>query len=211
MRIIPAILANNLDDFRRLVDQAETFCDYVQLDFMDGRFVPSSSVKPDELLSVTTSLRTEAHLMVEKPEKYLPALAEFGTERVHVHFEAVPDPGSLLEALEAHRFEAGLAVNPETGFDAFEYLLDDFAAVLFLTVNPGFYGSPFIPEVLARVKELKERRPGLDVGVDGGVNLDTVQDVKLAGPDFACVGSAIFNAADPAKNFYDLTRKGGFD
>lgn len=209
MRIVPAILTNNPDDFKRFVKTAETFIDYVQLDFMDGLFVPSKSITADELKGVRTTLRTEAHLMVARPEDYLEALKGFGTEKVLFHFEAVSDPLDTMDNLRGQGFAVGLAINPETSLAEVEDLVDQVDMFLFLTVNPGFYGSPFIPKVLDKVRELKESNPHLQIGVDGGVKLDNIKIVKNAGADFACVGSAIFEASDPVQSFLDFRKEGG--
>lgn len=209
MRIVPALLANNLDDFKRFIRVAEAFTDYVQLDFMDGLFVPSKSITPDELRGLKTTLRTEAHLMATRPEDYLGALKEFGTEKVLFHFEAVSHPSATLNNIRDRGFAVGLAINPETSLAEVRELVSQVDSVLLLTVNPGFYGSSFIPEVLDKVRELKESKPSLPVGVDGGVKPDNIKIVKEAGADFACVGSAIFVAPDPAQSFLDFQRAGG--
>lgn len=209
MRVVPAILANNLEDFKRFIKIAETFTDYVQLDFMDGLFVPSKSITPDELRDFRTTLRTEAHLMVKQPEDYLETLKEFGTEKVLFHFEAVSSSLDTLNTIKDKGFTAGLAINPETSLAEVEELTAQVDSVLFLTVNPGFYGSPFMPEVLDKVKELKKSKPHLSVGVDGGIKLDNIKMVKDAGADFVCVGSAIFVSSNPAQSFLDFQRAGG--
>lgn len=204
MRVTPAILANDLPALTGLVNLAETFADYVQIDVMDGIFVPSSGVSVGELASVKTVLRTEAHLMVAKPEEWLEAVANLGSEEVIFHYEAVADPAATIKLLRETAFRAGLAVNPETPVREFLTLADTVDTVMFMAVNPGFYGAPFIPEVMDKIRDLRRQRPWLNIGVDGGMNLETAALAKDAGVDFVCVGSAIFKAADPAQAYCQL-------
>lgn len=207
MRIIPAILANNLEDFKRMIRDAESFTDYVQLDFMDDKFVPSKSIDASELGAVKTSLKTEAHLMVKSPEGFFDALKNFGVEKVIFHYEAVSNPARIIKKLKDAGFKVGLAVKPDTSVFDIENLASKVDSVLFLAVDPGFYGGKFKPEVLDKVKELKRKKPYLDVGVDGGIKLDNIGKILKAGADFACVGSAIFNSKEPAKSFGSFKKK----
>ena len=204
MRVTPAILANDLPTFTGLVKLAETFADYVQIDIMDGEFVPSTGISAAELAGVKSLLRSEAHLMVTKPEDWLEAVANFGSEEVIFHYEAVADPSATIDLLRDTNFRAGLAVNPDTPVAEFMSLADRVDTVMFMAVNPGFYGAPFIPAVIDKIRELRAARPWLNIGVDGGINLETAFIAKDAGADFVCVGSAIFKADDPAQVYCQL-------
>jgi ribulose-phosphate 3-epimerase len=204
VRVTPAILANDAESFKSLVVSAETFADYAQIDIMDGRFVPSTGITPDELRSVRTILRTEAHLMVEKPEEWLEAIGDFGSDEVIIHFEAVKEPRRILDLIRATAFRAGLAINPQTTVAEFSDLAADVDSVLFMAVNPGFYGAPFIPEVMEKVRELRGMFPTLAISVDGGMNEETTLLAKQAGADTVCVGSAIFKADDPGAAYCRL-------
>lgn len=204
MRVTPAVLANDLPTFSNLVAVAETFTDYVQIDIMDGIFVPSTGINVSELAGVKTVLKSEAHLMVAKPEEWLEAVANFGSEEVIFHYEAVADPAATVALLRDTAWRAGLAVNPETPVAEFLKLADTVDTVMFMAVNPGFYGAPFVPAVMDKIRELRARRPFLNIGVDGGINMGTALLAKDAGADFVCVGSAIFKAADPAQAYCQL-------
>lgn len=197
MRVVPAILANDPPAFKSLVRAAEGFAEYVQIDMMDGIFVPSKSISAEELARVKTTVRSEAHLMVKNPEDWLEAAAMFGCEEILFHFEAVDDPAAVVKLLKETRFRAGLAVNPETTVSEIIDLADTVDSVMFMAVNPGFYGAPFIPEVMDRIRELRSLRPSLDIGVDGGIKLSNAVLARDAGADYVCVGSAIFNADEP--------------
>ena len=204
MRIVPAVLANSADELSSLVRTAETFADYVQFDFMDGLFVPSKSASIEDLAGLKPSVRSEAHLMVREPESYLQGLKTAGTERVIFHVEAVNDPEETIRSIRDHGFDAGLAVNPGTSNKDVDYLISQVNTVLFLAVNPGFYGAPFIPEVLDKIADLRGKYPEAEIGIDGGMKRDNVQDAVKAGVDYICIGSAIFNAEDPKKAYEDI-------
>lgn len=204
MKLIPAILATNLREFKRLLTVAEELTDYVQIDFMDGEFVPSKSISAEDLKDVSTSLRSEAHLMVRHPENYVLALKEFGTEKVVFHYEAVADPVKLIDSLKQHRFAVGIAINPETPVAAPGNLLERVDSVLFLTVYPGSYGHEFLPQVLNKVRELHAAKPKIKIGLDGGIKPENIEQVLESGADLAYVGSAIFLQPDPRKSFLDL-------
>jgi ribulose-phosphate 3-epimerase len=201
VRVVPAILANDLPAFTSLVRSAEGFADYVQIDMMDGIFVPSNSISAAELATVKSTVRSEAHLMVKNPEDWLEAAAMFGCEEILFHFEAVDDPAAVVKLLRETNFQTGLAVNPATRVSDFIEIADLVDSVMFMAVNPGFYGAPFIPEVMDSLRELRSLRPALDIGVDGGVKIDTAMLAREAGADYVCVGSAIFKAEDPGQAY----------
>ncbi|MFA5866832.1 MAG: ribulose-phosphate 3-epimerase [Actinomycetota bacterium] len=201
MRVVPAILANDLPSFTSLVRSAEGFSDYVQIDIMDGLFVPSRSIDAAELSTVKTTVRSEAHLMVKNPEDWLEAAAMFGCEEILFHYEAVEDPAAVVKLLRETDFRAGLAVNPETRVADIIEIAGSVDSVMFMAVNPGFYGAPFIPEVMDNVRELRRLKPSLDIGVDGGIKLSNAVLTRDAGADYVCVGSAIFKAEDPGQAY----------
>jgi ribulose-phosphate 3-epimerase len=201
VRVTPAILANELSAFQSLVESAETFTDYVQIDMMDGLFVPSHSISAAELARTRTTLKSEAHLMVKDPENWLEAVANFGSEEVIFHFEAVDDPAATIKLLRDTDFRVGLGVNPGTPIEDFLSLAGSVDTIMFMAVNPGFYGAPFILEVMDKIRVLRQSQPFLNIGVDGGIKLDNAILAKDAGADFVCVGSAIFAADDPAQAY----------
>jgi ribulose-phosphate 3-epimerase len=201
VRVVPAILANDLAAFTSLVRLSESFADYVQIDMMDGLFVPSTSIDAKQLASVKTTLRSEAHLMVKKPEEWLEAAAMFGCEEILFHFEAVDDPVATIQLLRETDFRVGLAVNPETTVADILGIVDKVDSVMFMAVNPGFYGAPFIPQVMDSIRELRKLRRAMDIGVDGGIKLENAVMAMEAGADFVCVGSAIFKASDPGQTY----------
>jgi ribulose-phosphate 3-epimerase len=206
MRIVPAILTDNPQDLKRMLGQAETFTDFVQIDFMDGDFVPSKSVTPEDLAEIEIRIGWEAHLMVKDPIDYLSSLNKKGLKRVIFHWEADPHPESIVSALRDLGLAVGLAINPETALSQFEDLVPHIDSVLFLSVHPGFYGSPFVEEVLEKVREFRYRFPSTVIGIDGGVALDNIQRLKLLKMDYACVGSRIFRHDDPGKSYGEFVK-----
>ncbi|MBN1862456.1 MAG: ribulose-phosphate 3-epimerase [Dehalococcoidales bacterium] len=203
-KVIPAILTEDREALARMVRQAETFCDYVQLDIMDGRFVPSRSVVCADMAALQPKIRWEAHLMVDDPAGYATEFREAGASRLVFHYEASPAPEAVISRVKGLGLEVGLALNPETPVAAVSPLLAQVDSVLLLTVNPGFYGSPFIPEVLDKVAELRRARSGIEIAVDGGIKEGNIARVSGTGVDAICVGSAVFLQPDPGESYRRL-------
>lgn len=202
--VVPAILTDDPQALAKMLRQSETFCEFVQVDIMDGRFVPSSSVTCSDLAKVNPKLRWEAHLMVKQPEEQLQCFARAGAGKIVFHFEATSSPSRIIKLIRHIGVKVGLAVNPETLLTTTLSLADSVDSVLFLTVHPGFYGAKFLPEVLEKVVELRARKPTLEIGVDGGIKESNVAEVAKMGVDYICVGSAIFVQPDPAEAFRRL-------
>jgi len=203
-RVVPAILTDDPQALAQMLRQAETFTDFVQVDIMDGRFVPSNSVVCADLATVSPKLRWEAHLMVKQPEEQLQCFAMAGVKKIVFHFEATSSPLRIIKLIRHLGIKVGLAVNPETPLSSTLSLADSVDSVLFLTVHPGFYGAKFLPEVLDKVVELRARKPNLEIGVDGGIKEANIAEVARLGLDYICVGSAIFAQPDPGQSFRHL-------
>lgn len=205
IKIVPAILTEDPQALEKMVRQAETFCDYVQFDIMDGRFVPSQSIKCEHIASLNTTLGWEVHLMVEKPEDYVNDFSAAGASKIVFHYEASPTPEKAISLTRARDIEVGIAINPETPVSAFLPLVDKIDSVLFLTVNPGFYGSPFLPEVMEKVIELRRIHPEIKIGVDGGIKEGNIAEIARSGVDNIYVGSAILLQPQPAESYRHLS------
>jgi ribulose-phosphate 3-epimerase len=204
VKIVPAILADDLSNLEKMVRQAKSFTDYVQIDFMDGRFVPSRSVAPEQVASLSIELKWEAHLMVTHPGEYCENLQKTGASKIIFHHEAAASPHKVISHIRKLGLDAGLAINPETPVSALIPGINDVDSVLLLTVNPGFYGSQFIPEVMDKVAELRNIQPGIEIGVDGGIKESNIREIASAAVDYICVGSAIFLQPDPAESYHRL-------
>ncbi len=203
-RIVPAILTDDPSTLESMIRQAENFTDYVQMDIMDGQFVPSRSITWEHLSHIPTKLSWEAHLMVLRPEEYLDGFHQAGARKVLFHHEATPSPREVIARARALGLGVGLAINPETAVSAILPLVDEVDSILLMSVNPGFYGSRFIPEVMDKVEELRRARPEMEIGIDGGVKEANIVQVARAGVDVIYVGSAIFLQPKPAESFHRL-------
>jgi ribulose-phosphate 3-epimerase len=201
---VPAILTDDPDVLERLVRQAETFTDYAQFDVMDGDFVPSRSVSCVQIAALETRLKWEAHLMVRHPEECLEDFQKAGACKIVFHYEATPAPGEIIEKIRKFGMKAGLAVNPETHIAEIKSMVNDLDSVLFLSVNPGFYGAKFIPGVLAKIKDFRRLYPRTEIGIDGGIKESNISQIAGTGVDVIYVGSAIFLQPDPAASYRRL-------
>jgi len=204
IRIVPAVLTDDAETLQKLIKQAEGYTDYVQIDIMDGKFVPSHSITWKQITEIPTRLKWEAHLMVEQPEIQFKDYRQAGACKVIFHYEATTAPEKAIAAARRLNLEVGLAINPETSISTILSLTDKVDSVLFLSLHPGFNCAKFIPEVLDKVVELRRLRPGLQIGIDGGIKESNIAQVARTGVNEICVGSAIFMQPDPAQSYRKL-------
>ncbi len=207
MRIIPAILAERENDFFFLMRQAETFTDYVQIDIMDGFFVPSRSFPVTALRRLTTPLSFELHLMVKHPSAFMVQVDHPRLKSVIYHVEADVEHLDFIGQVKNRGAKAGLAVKPETRINDFAPLVAHVDTILFMTVDPGYYGSPFKPDVVEKISDARRRFLNVEIGVDGGVSLDNIHVFVDAHVDYACVGSRIFSGNNPGDNYREFLRR----
>jgi ribulose-phosphate 3-epimerase len=203
-RIVPALLTDSKAELAEMVRLANSFADFVQIDVMDGLFVPSTSIDADDLRMLEIRFRWEAHLMVSRPTEHIDSFVKAGAERVTIHAEANEDVRNAVSLARRMGVRVGLALSPKTAVAEVEPLLPLVDSVLLLTVEPGYYGSPFLPEVLSKVGRVRAAHPGLSVAVDGGVKEQNLLEVADTGVDEICVGSAIFRAQDAAAAYRRL-------
>jgi ribulose-phosphate 3-epimerase len=204
IRVIPAVLTDDPAKLVVMARQVEGFTGYVQLDIMDGRFVPSRSVTCQQAATASLQIPWEVHLMVEKPEQQLECFKQAGARKAIFHFEAMDSAGEVIALARRLGLEVGLAVNPETPVSAVLPLVKDVDSILFLAVHPGFYGARFLPEVLDKIAELRRARPDIEIGIDGGVKESNIELVAGSGVNDIYVGSAIFLDSQPADAFRRL-------
>ncbi len=204
--VVPSILTDDAASLSSMARSVERFADYVQIDFMDGIFVPSHSVNLSDVAALNLRIPWEAHLMVEKPQEWLRAASEAGASKVIFHLEASGDFLKLASDALALRLRVGLAVNPETPAAAALPLLQAGLAesLLFLSVHPGYYGRPFIPKVLEKIADFRRITLEAVLGIDGGINESNLADVVRSGADVAYVGSGILMVPDPASAFHSF-------
>ena len=198
--IVPSVLSA---DFTRLGDQVreaeEAGAQRIQVDVMDGHFVPNITMGPMIVNAVRrcTTLPVEAHLMISNPEQYIEEFAKAGADFIIVHQEASPHLHRLIQQIRAAGKMAAVALTPSTPVIMLEDILSMLDMVLIMTVNPGFGGQEFIPEMLPKIKRMREMidRQGLhcDIEVDGGIHETTVPLVVDAGANLLVAGSAVYN------------------
>lgn len=182
--------------------------DAVQLDIMDGRFVENITYGAEIVTALNTSLPLDVHLMVADPASRIAEFAAVSARHITFHAEAVPgrtDQTRLVKAIRDAGCTAGIAINPDTHYDAIQTMEIDL--VLCMTVMPGKGGQAFIGSVLPKIQALRQAHPGLMIQIDGGINEETARLCIDAGADNLVIGSALFRDPDPAL-FLDRIRHG---
>ncbi|MBW1702660.1 MAG: ribulose-phosphate 3-epimerase [Deltaproteobacteria bacterium] len=205
-KIAPSILSA---DFIRLGEEVKAVekegADYIHIDVMDGHFVPNITIGPLIVKAVrrVTKLPLDVHLMISDPDSFIDEFSEAGADIITVHAETVNHLNRTIQHIRGKGVRSGVSLNPATTLDCLEYVLDDLDMVLLMTVNPGFEGQGFIPEVIPKIKRLREKinKRGLDVEieVDGGIGPENIGRVSSAGANVFVAGSAIFYSDDYAK------------
>jgi len=206
-KIAPSILSADFTRLGEAVQEAEAAgVDRVQIDIMDGRFVPNITFGPMAVraLRPLTRLTLEVHLMVTPPEDFIDAFAEAGADTLIVHQEATPHLHRAIQRIHSHGKNAGVAINPSTPVSVLSEVLASLQLVLVMTVNPGFGGQEFIPETLSKLRELRrtfsDRALDCELEVDGGIHEQTAPLVVEAGANVLVAGSAVFDGAAGVKN-----------
>lgn len=202
-KIAPSILSA---DFMRLGEEIKAAeaagADMLHLDIMDGHFVPNITIGPFvvEAIRKITRIPLDVHLMIEEPDRYLSEFIKAGADFLTVHMEASVHLHRTVHWIKESGAKAGVSLNPATPVWGLDHILPDLDLVLLMSVNPGFGGQGFIPQVLGKIKTLKEiiRERGLPVliEVDGGVKYENAREVADAGADILVIGSAFFNSGD---------------
>ncbi len=192
--IIPAIIAKTQSELDVIFSRIKDSAQLLQLDVMDNKFVPNASLDFDFLLP-QGKYRFEAHLMIENPEEWIDEYWE-KVDTIIAHFEAVKNPERIIESIKKKERKMAFALNPETDVRQIKAYLSQIDQVLVMTVHPGFYGSPFLPETMDKIRRLRELKPDLDIEVDGGITADTIEEVNKAGANMFVSGSYLIKSED---------------
>ena len=210
-KISPSILSA---DFSRLGEEIKAVekagADYIHIDVMDGHFVPNITIGSMVVKAVRsiTRLPLDVHLMISEPDRFIDAFVDDGADIISVHPETVKHLHRTIQHIRARKVKAGVSLNPATPLNILEYVLVDLDMVLLMTVNPGFGGQKFIPEVVPKIKELRKmigsRGLNIDIEVDGGINLETIAQVSSAGANVFVAGSAIFYSENYKKTIHSM-------
>ncbi len=192
MKISPSILDANFQSLQTEVDSIAT-ADRIHLDIMDGQYVPAITFGGKILDSINFPIETEAHLMVDDPEKQFDRFIDLGVKGITFHIENTgKDAAKFLQELKNKNIRAGICVDGYTSVDVLsDEVLDLADQILFMSVKAGKGGQSFMPEVLEKIKNVRARGFNGEIEVDGGVNLDNVNDLKDAGADIVVVGSFV--------------------
>lgn len=209
VRINPSILSADFVNMERDLGAIAT-ADLAHVDVMDNHFVPNLTFGPQMVgrIQDVSPIPLDVHLMIENPEKWAPGYAELGAFSVTFHAETTDNPVAVARKLREIGARAGLAVKPGTAIEPYLELLSEFDQILVMTVEPGFGGQSFIPDVMPKLGLLHEARKksGLDVWlqVDGGITLDTIVVAAEAGADTFVAGSSVYNSSNPEQAILGL-------
>jgi ribulose-phosphate 3-epimerase len=212
VKIAPSLLAA---DFSRLAEEVRrvgAVVDWLHLDVMDGHFVPNISfgIPVIEALRGVTDLYFDCHIMTTNPDAYVGELAKAGINLATMHIEAIPDPTNAMQKTRDHGLDFGLVMNPGTPFEAVAPYVEKCDVIVVMSVEPGYGGQAFIPEVLPKIETAREwvESHGLatDIQVDGGITPENAEQAIAAGATVLVAGTAVFRSDDPPGAVESLRR-----
>jgi len=187
-------------DFSRLGEEVraviEAGADWVHFDVMDGHFTPNITIGPPVIAAMRQhcSVPMDVHLMISNPDDFVADFVHAGADMVTFHIEATDHPLRVIDTIREMGAQAGIVLNPATSQDDIEYVVDAVDMVLVMTVNPGFGGQRFIPEMLPKIQHIRAMLGDRDLEVDGGIDANTAKDVIEAGANVLVAGSYIYNS-----------------
>ena len=212
-KILPSILSADFANLERDIKELENIgIDMFHIDVMDGNFVPNISFGFPiiEAIRPKTDKIFDCHLMIANPENYVEQFCKIGCDMISFHIEATNHADRLIQVIKDNGKKAGIVLNPQTSLESIKYLLPKVDYVLIMTVNPGFGGQKFIPEMLEKIEELakirEEKNYNFLIEVDGGINVETSKACRDKGADILVCGSFLFGASDKEKTLGELLK-----
>ena len=199
VKIAPSILAADFENLENEIKDVERAgADYIHIDVMDGEFVTNKTPGLEMLKrsNASTNLTLDTHLMVENPLDWIEDFSESDIITFHVEAADEETANKIIEELHEREIKVGISIKPDTSVDEIMPYIDKIDMVLVMTVEPGRGGQKLIPECLEKVRTLREFAPDIDIEVDGGINLETIDMVKNAGANVIVAGTAVFGATD---------------
>ena len=216
IQISPSILSADFSQLGNEIKRLEEGgADMIHVDVMDGHFVPNLTIGPPVIkaLKKHSSMIFDVHLMISPVHKYIQAYSDAGADIITIHPEATENLKTSISKIKELKKKVGVSLNPKTKIDTILNVLDEIDLVLIMSVNPGFGGQKFMPEVLSKIKELKkiqlEKNLNFDIEIDGGINFDNSKIAIDAGANILVSGTTIFksNNGDIKKNIELLKSK----
>jgi ribulose-phosphate 3-epimerase len=212
VKIAPSILSADFGYLKKEIEEVKE-ADWLHVDVMDGHFVPNITIGPFvvKALRKITDKFLDVHLMIENPELYVESFAKAGADLITIHAEACENPKKLIDMIKKAGCKAGVSIKPKTDVSLIEGILDRIDVVLVMSVEPGFGGQKFMPEVVPKIRKLREiineRNLRAEIEVDGGISRDTCSQAVKAGADILVAGSAIFGSRDRAGEVKEIKNR----
>ena len=216
VKVSPSILASNFSSLGEEVQSiTKAGADYIHVDVMDGHFVPNLTIGPDVVKSIRdkSDIPFDVHLMIDPVQPYIEGFVNAGADIISIHPEANDDTDACLKKIKSHNVKAGLAINPDTNWEAVKPYMDILDLILVMSVYPGFGGQKFISSALDKLKllrkEIDQSGRDIELEIDGGINFENIQSVIDVGADVIVAGTTVFTGgqSEYANNIKKLRGK----